>query len=48
MGIPNVSALVTLDAPGLSPTTRAVVFFDTDPGDFPPRLVTASSAVSLV
>ena len=36
-GDAQLSALVTFDAPGLSPTTTAVVFFDTLPGDLPPR-----------
>ena len=35
------SALVTLAWPGASPTTTAVVFFDTLPGDLPPRSVIA-------
>ena len=39
-------ALVTLAAPGASPMTTAVVFFDTLPGAFPPREVIASSAAS--
>ncbi|MEZ5178567.1 MAG: hypothetical protein R2746_09880 [Acidimicrobiales bacterium] len=36
------------DAPGDAPTTTAVVFADTDPGDLPPRLVMAASASSRV
>ncbi len=35
-------------APGDSPTTRAKVFFDTVPGDLPPRARMASSASSRV
>src|SRR5690606_15734455 len=33
IGTPSASALVTLDAPGSSPTTTAKVFLDTLPGD---------------
>jgi hypothetical protein len=40
--------LVTFDAPGSAPTTTAVVFFDTPPGDFPPRPLMAASASSRV
>src|SRR5690606_40453419 len=33
IGTPSSSALVSLEAPGPSPTTSAVVFFETLPGD---------------
>ena len=46
MGTPSSVALVTLALPGASPTTTAVVFFDTLPGALPPRDVMASSAPS--
>ena len=36
MDTPSCSALASLAAPGASPTTTARVFFDTEPGDFPP------------
>jgi hypothetical protein len=36
-GTPRASALVTLDPPGLSPATRAAVFFETEPVALPPR-----------
>jgi len=35
-----------LAAPGSAPATTAVVFFETLPGAFPPRTLTASSAAS--
>ena len=41
--MPSSSALVSFDAPGPSPTTTAVVFFDTLPGALPPRDLMASS-----
>ena len=47
-GTPSSSALVTFDAPGPSPTTTAVVFPDTLPGDLPPRALMAASASSRV
>ena len=46
VGTPTSSAFLSLLAPGASPTTRANVFFDTLPGDVPPRAVIASSAPS--
>ncbi len=46
MGTPSSSALVSLAWPGSAPTTTAVVFFDTLPGDLPPRTLIASSAAS--
>ena len=36
----------TFDAPGASPTTTQYVFFDTEPGEVPPRATIASSASS--
>src|SRR5664280_1848709 len=45
---PTCSALVTFDAPGATPTTRANVLFDTLPGDLPPRAMIACSASSRV
>ena len=48
-GFPNfLLPLVNFDAPGDSPNTTAKVFFDTLPGDFPPRAMIASSASSRV
>ena len=51
IGTPSSSALVSLAAPGPSPTTTAVVFFDTLPGDLPPvrldRLFGAVAAEAL-
>ena len=38
-GRPSSSAFVSLAAPGASPTTTAVVFFDTLPGALPPRVL---------
>ena len=38
--------LQSCDAPGASPTTTAYVFFETEPGDLPPRATIASSASS--
>src|SRR5690606_39248717 len=46
IGTPSSSALVSLAAPGDSPTTTAVVFLDTEPGLLPPRDVMAVSASS--
>ena len=46
IGTPSSSAFVSFAAPGASPTTTAVVFFDTLPGDLPPRALIASSASS--
>ena len=40
--------MAVLAAPGASPTTTAKVFFDTVPGDLPPRAWMASSASSRV
>ena len=45
-GTPSSVALVSLEAPGSAPTTTAVVFFETLPGDLPPRALMASSASS--
>ena len=42
--MPNASALVTFAAPGASPTTTQYVFFETDPGEVPPRATIAASA----
>src|SRR5208283_2722795 len=47
-GVPSSSAFLSLLAPGASPTTSAKVFFDTLPGDVPPRATIASSAPSRV
>ena len=47
-GTPTCSALVTLLAPGLSPTTRAYVLALTLPGLLPPRATIAASASSRV
>ena len=44
--MPSDSALVSFEVPGPSPTTRAKVLADTEPGDFPPRPVMAASASS--
>ena len=46
--MPRSSAFFSLLAPGDSPTTSTNVFFDTLPGDFPPRARIASSAPSRV
>jgi len=46
IGVPSASAFFVFDAPGASPTTTAYVFFETDPGDLPPRTTIASSASS--
>ena len=46
--MPRSSALFNLLAPGDSPTTSTNVFFDTLPGDLPPRAMIASSAPSPV
>ncbi len=46
MGTPSSSALVSFDAPGPSPTTSAVVFLETLPGDLPPRALIAASICS--
>src|SRR5690606_8727004 len=48
IGTPSDSALVSLEAPGDSPTTTAVVDLDTLPGDLPPRDLMAASASSRV
>src|SRR5690606_31965171 len=45
-GTPSSAALATFDAPGESPTTSAKVFFETLPGDLPPRALMASWAPS--
>ena len=39
MGTPKLSAFVSLDAPGASPTTTQYVFLETEPGEVPPRFV---------
>src|SRR6202034_1511668 len=44
---PSASARSYLD-PGLAPATTKPVFFDTEPDTFPPRVVIASAAASLV
>src|ERR1700683_622445 len=46
-GTPSASARSYLD-PGLAPATTKPVFFDTEPDTFPPRVVIASAASSLV
>ncbi len=49
MGTPRIRGLCeTFDAPGASPTTTQYVFFETDPGEVPPRATIASSAPSRV
>ena len=46
--MPSSSAFLSFAAPGASPTTSTKVFFDTLPGDVPPRAMIASSAPSRV
>ncbi len=48
IGTPSSSAFVSLEAPGPSPTTSAVVFLETLPGDLPPRALIAASTCSRV
>jgi hypothetical protein len=48
MGMASSLARESFDAPGASPTTTQYVFFDTDPGEVPPRATIASSAPSRV